>query len=304
MGTLRRWGFFILTNILIVATLSFVLSVLGVGSYMTRSGIDYSSLLIFCAVWGMGGAFISLLLSRFMAKKMTGVVVVDPKAPGQYGWLVEMIHDLSRRARLPALPEVGVYPSADVNAFATGPSKSRSLVAVSDGLLRSMNKSEIEGVLAHEVAHIQNGDMVSMTLIQGVVNAFSMFLSRVLAFAISTAGGGNRDEERQPSPLLNGILVMVFDILFTALGSMAVFYFSRQREFRADKGSAKLSGSKDKMVGALRALQRLHHAVPLEDERTALATLKIAGGERKGFTRFFMSHPPLEERIAALERAI
>ena len=276
---------------------------------MTRSGLDYGSLMVFCLVWGMGGAFVSLQLSRFMANKKAGVEVVDPRSNGQYQWIVQMVHDLSRRAQLPAMPEVGVYQSADVNAFATGPSKKRSLVAVSTGLLHQMDRDEVEGVIAHEVAHIQNGDMVTMTLIQGVVNAFSMFLSRVLSYGIATAMSGQRSEgeESSPSPMLNFALTMVFDILFTILGSFAVNYFSRQREFRADNGSAKLSGESSKMIKALQALQRIHasDAPGTEDAQPALATMKINGGGGGSVVGLlFMTHPPLEQRIAALQRGV
>jgi heat shock protein HtpX len=301
---LRRWGFFFLTNILVIVTISLVLNLLGVQPYLTRSGIDYPSLMVFCLAWGMGGSFISLLLSRFMAKQMTGMTVIDPRSPGHYQWLVESVHNLSRSAKLPAMPEVGIYPSMEVNAFATGPSKRKSLVAVSEGLLRSMSRDEIEGVLAHEVAHIQNGDMVTMTLIQGVVNAFSMFLSRVIAFALSTAMQGNKDSEEQGgfSPLLNSVLVVVFDILFSILGHIVVSYFSRAREFRADRGSARLSGTTSKMIAALRALGRTHEIDESSmAQASALTALKIDAGGR-GWMSLFRTHPPLDQRIAALER--
>ncbi len=311
MAMLRRFGFLILTNILVMGTIILVINLLGVGNYVSQSGLDYGSLAVFCLVWGMGGSFISLQMSRFMAKRMTGATVIDPNQPGQYQWLVQMIHDLSRRARLPAMPEVAVYSSNDVNAFATGPSKARSLVAVSTALLQQMDKAEIEGVMAHEVAHIQNGDMVSMTLIQGVVNAFSLFLSRVLSFAIASAMSSQRDnEERGDSSLNHGlhwILTTVFDIVFTILGSIAVNYYSRQREFRADNGSAKLSGTPTKMIAALQALQRVYErpSPELDDGQPALATMKISS--RNGgslVSLLFSTHPPLESRIKALQRGI
>lgn len=280
----------------------------------SSGGIDYPTLMIFCLVWGMGGSFISLLLSRFMAKKMMGVELIDPKRPSdeEARWLVEKVHDLSRLAQLPKMPEVGIYPGQEVNAFATGPSKARSLVAVSEGLLRSMNRDEVEGVLAHEVAHIQNGDMVTMTLIQGVVNAFAMFLSRVVAFFIASALSSSKDGERSSSsPFIEGIIRFVLEIAFTLLGSLLVCYFSRQREFRADAGSAKLSGTREKMTGALKALQRLYGRSDNDEEEedsslspSPISALKISGkgGKGKSWLALFATHPPLEDRLAALSR--
>jgi heat shock protein HtpX len=302
----RRWGFFLLTNFLVMVTISIVLNVLGVRSYLNGQGIDYYALLVFCVVWGMGGSIISLLLSRFMAKKMTRMTVINPQDPGQYRWIVECVHRLARTAKLPAMPEVGVYPADEVNAFATGPSKSRSLVAVSQGLLRSMNNDEIEGVLAHEVAHIQNGDMVTMTLIQGVVNAFSMFLARVIAFAITTMQGDRDSEDRGGSPFMHGLIVFVLDIVFSSLGLIAISYFSRQREFRADRGSARLSGTKAKMIGALQALDRTYGGAALSQEEStpALAAFKISSKKKGGWRSLFMTHPPLEKRIRALENSV
>lgn len=287
---LKRLGLFMLTNILVVVTINILLGVLGVKPYITESGLDYDALLGFCLVWGMTGSFISLLISRQMAKWMTGAEVIDPKSPGQYRWLVESVHRLSRRAGLTVPPEVGVYPSPEVNAFATGPSRNRSLVAVSDGLLASMSQDEIEGVLGHEVAHIANGDMVTMTLIQGVVNAFTMFVSRAISFAIAQ----NVEEEKRS--MVQFAVTMLLDIVLGLLGYLVVCWFSRQREFRADKGAAQFCGSPQKMVLALKRLAELQ-GYSIGSHKSALDSTKISGSSR-GF--IFSTHPPLESRIAAL----
>lgn len=293
----RRIFFFILTNILVLATISIVLNLLGVRPYLSSQGIDYTSLMIFCGVWGMGGAFISLLMSKKMAKWAMRVQIIDPNTADRNGAeLVRIVHDLARGAKLPKMPEVGVYDSPEVNAFATGPSKSNSLVAVSSGLLQRMNRSEVEGVLGHEIAHIANGDMVTMTLIQGVINAFVMFFARIAAFALSNFIRGN-DERGGGSYMMQHLMVIAFDIVFGILGSVVVAYYSRQREFRADQGGASLAGSQ-KMIGALESLKRTTQLVDRGHE--AFATLKIAGAP-KGLMALLMSHPPLETRIAKLK---
>ena len=191
----RRILLFVLTNILVVVTISIVVGILGSVFHVNLYGNNYTSLFLLCLVWGMGGAFISLAMSRIMAKWMMGVHVIDSRNPGEFRDLVNTVHELAQKAGLPAMPQVGVYDSSEVNAFATGPSKSRSLVAVSTGLLQRMNQDQIEGVLGHEIAHISNGDMVTMTLIQGVINAFVMFFARIVAFAISSALRG-KDSDR------------------------------------------------------------------------------------------------------------
>ncbi len=294
----KRIFLFTLTNILVLLTITIVLQLLGVAPYLSEHGIDYTSLLIFCLAWGMGGAFISLGLSRMMAKWTMRVRVIDPRNPAEFRDLVNSVHEMSRKAGLPVMPEVGIYDSPDVNAFATGPSKSRSLVAVSTGLLNRMGRDEVEGVLGHEVAHIANGDMVTMTLIQGVINAFVMFFARVAAFAVSTAlrrgGGGD-------SHLLNFALIIVFQIVFGLLGSIIVSWFSRQREFRADKGGAQLAG-REKMVAALQSLQRTFGRVPQDrEDHASLDTLKISGKKPGGLAALLSTHPPLELRIARLQ---
>jgi heat shock protein HtpX len=299
----KRVSLFIIVNLLVVATLSIVLSLV-IHLLGPRVRLDPGSmqmLMLFCLVWGMGGAFISLAMSRMMAKWFMGVRVIDPNTGDRaQRELVEMVHSLARRAGLTTMPQVGYYDSDEVNAFATGPSKSRSLVAVSTGLLRRMGRGEVEGVLAHEVAHIANGDMVTMTLIQGIINAIAMFLARILAFAVSSA---IRSRDDRGSYWLQFILVQVFQMVLSLLGAIVVCWFSRWREFRADAGGAAFS-SRTNMVGALRALQRMHDS-PAPAEAAGAASfqaLKISG-RPSGFLRLFSTHPPLEERIARLENA-
>ena len=289
----KRIFLFLLTNIAIVLTLSVVMSLLGVGNYVTAYGLDLESLAIFSLVWGMGGAFLSLQMSRWMAKRATGVRLVDGRSGNpDADWVFATVEKLTQQAKLP-MPEVGIYDSPEVNAFATGPSKSRSLVAVSSGLLRSMRKEEVEGVLAHEVAHIANGDMVTMTLLQGVMNAFVMFFARIIAFALASRGGSRDDRGGG----VNYMVVFMLEIVLGVLGSTVTAWFSRQREFRADRGAATLAG-KDRMIAALQRLAGNRELV--DTSQPALATLKING--TRGWMVFFSTHPPLEARIAALQR--
>jgi heat shock protein HtpX len=285
----KRIFLFILTNIAVILTLSIVAAILGVGSGIGPEGLNIQALAVFCLFWGMGGAFISLQMSRWIAKRATGVQLVDGRTGNhQADWLYETVARLTRQANLP-MPEVGLYDSPEVNAFATGPSKSRSLVAVSTGLMRSMRQDEIEGVLAHEVSHIANGDMVTMTLLQGVMNAFVMFFARVIAYALTRSGDSRNN---------NGsyyLIVIVLQVVLGILGALVVNWFSRYREFRADHGGATLAG-RERMIGALRRLAANHE---VETQHQALATMKINGG--RSWAALFSTHPPLEERIAALE---
>ena len=287
----KRIFLFLVTNLAIVVMLSIVLSFLGVGRYISPDGgLDIRALAIFCFVWGMGGAFISLQMSRFIAKRATGARLVDGRTGvADLDWLHSTVARLAQQANLP-MPEVAVYDSPEVNAFATGPSKSRSLVAVSTGLFRSMRQDEIEGVLGHELAHIGNGDMVTMTLLQGVINAFVMFFARAIAFAL-------RSSDSRNSQALSWMVVIVLEIGLGILGSLVTAWFSRQREFRADRGGADLAG-RDRMIGALRRLAANRELV--DTQHQALATLKINGA--RSWMVFFHTHPPLEARIAALER--
>jgi len=289
----KRIFLFIVTNIAVVLTLTIVLRILGVDRYVGPGGLNIGALAGFSLVWGMTGAIISLLISRWMAKMSTGMVIVnghsgDPHADRVYS----MIAGLTQKAGLP-MPEVGIYDSPEVNAFATGPSRSRALVAVSTGLLRSMNDDQVEGVLGHEVTHIANGDMVTMTLLQGVINAFVIFFSRLIAYVIANRG----DSRERGSSGGSFIVVIVLQIVLGMLGSIITAWFSRQREFRADKGGAMLAG-RERMIGALKRLAANEDAV--DTRQQALATLKINGA--RNWMVFFATHPPLEERIAALEK--
>jgi heat shock protein HtpX len=294
----KRIALFLAVNFLVVVTISILLNVLGVQPYLTSRGIDYRSLLVFCLVWGMGGAFISLGLSRIMAKYAMGVQVIDPQTTDSQGQaLIQMVARLTRSAHLP-MPEVGIYASPDINAFATGPTRSRSLVAVSSGLLDRLDDSETEGVLGHEITHIANGDMVTMTLLQGVVNAFAMFLSRVIAYAI-VQGRRSDDDDRRAygGGPMEWMIQMAVQMVLLLLGSLVVMAFSRWREFRADAGSARLGG-RENMIRALQALLR-DAGIAAQVPQAAVQTLRISSPG--GVTRLFMSHPPLEERIARLQ---
>jgi len=301
----KRILLFVVTNILVVATISILLSVFGVTGYIERAGRGYGlnlqKLMVICLIWGFVGAFISLALSKVMAKWTMGLSVIDPRsASGVEAQLVSTVHRLAKSAGLTTMPEVAIYESEEVNAFATGPTRSSSLVAVSTGLLRNMRFEEVEGVLGHEIAHVANGDMVTMALLQGVVNAFVMFLSRVVAFAISTAMSRGDDRESSSFPsMLNFVLTIVFDIVFTLLGSLVVAAFSRYREYRADAGGARFAGTQ-KMISALERLQSTHELVD-NASAPAMASMKITN--KGGFLALFSTHPPLEDRIARLRSA-
>lgn len=291
----KRIGLFLLTNLLVVVTISIAWSLIShffnLGAY---GHITY--LLIFSAVMGMTGSFISLLMSKFMAKTMMGVSIIpentnDPTLRS----LVNRVHSLAQKAGLPKMPEVGYFESDDVNAFATGPSKSNSLVAVSTGLLRRMDSHEVDGVLGHEVAHIANGDMVTMTLITGVVNTFALFFSRLIANVLAS------QVEEKNRNVVYFICTIIGDLLFTVLGSIVVNYYSRQREYRADSGGAHLS-SRQNMISALQRLKSVSGQIHGDHDRDAFATLKISSGNRPdSIASLFMTHPALDDRIAALQ---
>ncbi|MFN3683629.1 MAG: protease HtpX [Fimbriimonadaceae bacterium] len=288
----KRIGLFLLTNLVVLLVLGLVVSITGLDTGLGAYGLNLGALLAFSAVFGFGGAFLSLGLSRWLAKRAFGVVVISPHTTDPQGrWLVDTVARLARNAGLRSTPEVGVYASHEVNAFATGPSASRSLVAVSTGLLARLNRREVEGVLGHEVAHIANGDMVTMTLLQGVLNTFVIFLSRVLGFVIGRAVGGRGEG------LVRLVAILVLQLLFGILASLVVAAFSRMREFRADAGGARLAG-RDAMIGALERLRL--HASAVDDGMPAYAAMKIHG--IPGWMRWFSTHPPLEERIARLNR--
>ncbi len=292
---IKRIGLFLLTNLLVIVTVGVAWSLLSNVLGLDKVNNHMLSLLIWCALFGFAGAIISLLMSKTMAKWMMGLQVIDPRSGDPtLSQLVYRVHELAKKAGLPKAPEVAIYDSDDVNAFATGPSKSNSLVAVSTGLLRRMSDDEVDGVLGHEIAHIANGDMVTMTLITGVVNTFAMFFSRILANLISS-----QVDEKFRS-IVHFVVVIIGDILFTILGSIVVNYYSRRREFRADLGGARFS-SRGNMIAALRRLQNVN--VFNDNEKDMLATMKISNNHKGGLMALFMTHPSLEDRIKALEKA-
>ncbi len=300
MTAFRRIFLFLVVNFLVVTVISIILHFINIKPYLQSYGLNYTDLMIFCLIWGFGGAFISLALSRLMAKWMLGVRLIDPKTedPDLYR-LLSTVYRLARAANLPEMPQVGIYDSSEVNAFATGPSRRRSLVAVSSGLLKRMTDQELEGVLGHEIIHIANGDMVTMTLIQGIVNAFVMFLARVLAFVFSGMGQ-NRNKSSSSSPFFYNVLIFVFQSIFMVFGFMVIAAYSRYREFKADKGGARLAGQ-DKMVSALEALQRFSQIQDARAGQPAFQALKISSSKQGVVSRFFSTHPPLELRIQRLK---
>lgn len=286
---------FLVVNAIIVITMSVILSVLGVRPYLTQYGLDIQSLAIFCAIWGMGGSFISLLMSRAIAKWTNGIQLIstDTRDP-TLREILTMTHNLASKAGLKTMPEVGIYDSPDPNAFATGPTSSMALVAVSTGLLSRMNRDEIEAVIGHEISHVTNGDMVTMTLLQGVVNAFVLFLSKLIAYVVTR---GDR-EERGPS-FMYYIVEIVLQVIFMFFGSMIIAAFSRWREYRADAGSAKLAG-KDKMIAALTQLDRSYASMDAGSLQPATAALQISS-KPSGLMKLWATHPPLEDRIKRLQ---
>ncbi|HWD18683.1 MAG TPA: protease HtpX [Verrucomicrobiae bacterium] len=298
----KRIFLFVMVNVLVIFTIAIICQIFHVPQRLGTS--RYGGLMVFCLVVGMGGSVISLLLSRQMAKWMQGVRVIDPNTTdSEEQFLVETVYRLARTAGLTDMPEVGVYNSPEMNAFATGPSRSRALVAVSSGLLGRMRSDDLEGVLAHELAHVANGDMVTMTLIQGIVNAIAMFLAWALAIALSQ-GSSRDDDERGGNYFLQWMLADVFRAVFMLLGMIVVMWFSRWREFRADAGGARYAG-RGRMIGALRALEAAHDegADLAGPQQPAFQALKISG-KTGGFMALFASHPPLEERIRRLEAGV
>ncbi|WP_026240646.1 protease HtpX [Thiobacillus thioparus] len=287
---MKRIVLFLATNLAIVLVLSFTMRILGVEPYLTANGLNLGSLLIFAAVMGFGGSFISLAISKWMAKKSMGVRVIETPSNSTEFWLMETIRKYSTDAGI-KMPEVGIYDAPDVNAFATGMTRNSSLVAVSSGLLQQMTREEAEAVLGHEIAHVANGDMVTLALIQGVVNTFVMFLSRVIGHTVDRVVFKN-EEGHGPAFF---VTMIVAELVLGILASIIVMWFSRQREFRADRGGASLAG-RGAMIAALERLNGLHPH-PLPDK---MAAFGIAGGSPQGWKRLFMTHPPLEERIAAL----
>jgi len=289
---MKRIVLFLVTNLLVIVVLSATLNILGVNRYITAQGIDFQALLVFSAVVGFTGAIISLLISKPMAKWSTGARVINPQAPanGREAWLVDTVHQLADRAGI-GRPEVAVYDGAP-NAFATGAFKNNALVAVSTGLLESMSEEEVAAVLGHEVAHIANGDMVTLTLIQGVVNTFVVFLARVVGYFIDRVVLKNE----RGAGMGYFITVIVCEILFGILASIIVAWFSRQREFRADAGSAHLMGSREPMMRALARLGNLEAGeLPKTFEASGI-------GGRAAISAAFATHPPIASRIHALQQ--
>ena len=290
---MKRIALFLATNLAIVLVLSVTMRMLGVEPYLNANGLNLTSLLVFAAVMGFGGSFISLAISKWTVKKSMGVHVIDVPSNSTELWLVETVRKYSTEAGI-KMPEVGIFDSPEVNAFATGMSKNSSLIAVSTGLLQQMTRKEAEAVLGHEVVHAANGDMVTLALIQGVVNTFVMFLSRVIGHLVDRVVFKT---ERGQGPAFF-VTMIVAELVLGVLASIIVMWFSRQREFRADRGGASLSGRQN-MIAALERLNAMHPQ-PLPDK---MAAFGIAGGGGGGIKRLFMTHPPLEERIAALKAA-
>lgn len=291
---MKRIVLFLLTNIAILLVLGIVLRILGVDRILDESGVglNYANLLVFAAVFGFGGSFISLAMSKWMAKRLTGAQVITTPRNQTEAWLVQTVKNQATRAGI-GMPEVAVFDSAAPNAFATGMSRNNALVAVSTGLLRTMNQGEVEAVLAHEVSHVANGDMVTLTLIQGVVNTFVIFISRIVGHFVDRVILKN--EEGHGIGFF--ITSIVAQIVFGILASVIVLYFSRQREFRADAGGAKLAG-REKMISALEKLKKSLQE-PLPDQMAAFGINGKPDGH--GLKMLFMSHPPLDDRIAALK---
>lgn len=290
---MKRTFLFLATNMAIVLVLSVTMRLLGVEPYLNASGLNLTSLLIFAAVMGFGGSFISLAISKWSVKRSMGVRVIEQPANSLEVWLVGTVAKYAEKAGI-KMPEVGIYDAPDVNAFATGMTRNRSLIAVSTGLLQQLTREEAEAVLGHEVAHAANGDMVTLALIQGVVNTFVMFLSRVIGHLVDKIVFKT---ERGQGPAFF-VTMIVAELVLGVLASIIVMWFSRRREFSADAGGASLAGRQN-MIAALQRLNGLHPQ-PLPDK---MAAFGIAGGMGSGIKRLFMTHPPLEERIAALRAA-
>jgi heat shock protein HtpX len=293
---MKRIALFLATNIAVLIILSIVLSVLGVDSLLQENNVDLDlqALLIFSAVFGMGGSFISLAMSKWSAKRMTGAQVIEQPQNKTQQWLLATVKRQAEQAGI-AMPEVAIYNSPDINAFATGMSRNSALVAVSTGLINNMKMDEAEAVLGHEISHVANGDMVTLALVQGVVNTFVIFFSRVVGHFVDRVVF-KTERGYGPAYYITSILAQ---IVFGILASAIVMYFSRLREFRADAGGASLAG-RDKMIAALRRLQSIHEPSRLPDQMVAFG---INAGLAEGVRKLFMSHPPLSQRIETLQRA-
>lgn len=295
---MMRIGLFLLTNLAVLVVAGLILNLLGVGSYMSGGTMNMSNLLIFCAVFGFTGSFISLFMSKWMAKKSTGTQIIQQPQTAEEKWLVDTVAELAQQAGLKT-PEVGIFHSEQANAFATGWNKNDALVAVSSGLLHRFREEEIRAVLAHEIGHVANGDMVTLALIQGVVNTFVMFFARLAAMVVDNFLSSDEEEESSGPGIGYFITTIIFEILFGVLASMIVSWFSRRREYRADDMGAELS-SNHAMIGAL---QRLKAEQEMPDQlQGQLTAFGIKSQVKHGFMELFSSHPPLDDRIAALQQ--
>ena len=288
---MRRVLLFLITNLAILVVLGTVLKILGVEPYLSQQGINYESLLIFAAVFGMGGSFISLALSKWMAKRLTGAEVITSPGSEKEAWLVHTVSEIAGSAGI-GMPEVAIYRAEDMNAFATGMRRNNSLVAVSSGLLQRMDREEVRAVLAHEVSHIANGDMITLALIQGVVNTFVIFLSRVIGHIVDRAVFKNE----RGRGMGFWVTTIVAEIVLAILASIIVFWFSRKREYRADSGAARLVGKRP-MMDALGSLKSSLNKAHLPEE---MAAFGISGRKRGGLAALFATHPDLDDRIRAL----
>jgi heat shock protein HtpX len=298
---LKRIFLFLSLNILIIASVSLLSEIFGLKPYMTHAGIDIQALAMFCLVWGCTGSLISLLLSKRMAKWMLSLKIIDPNQ--RMNPLEErvftIVKKLSIKQQLLSIPEVGIWRSQQSNAFATGASKNSSLIAVSSTLLETLSERELEGVIAHEMAHITNGDMVTMALLQGLINSFVMFLSRICAYGLNNALSKN--DKKGSSYFSNMLFTVFFEMIFLSLGSLLLFFVSRKREFAADYGGAQLVG-KEKMIEALQSLERHSHISKAEYEsQKGLAAMMISSTKRVSLSKLFSTHPTIKERIASLE---
>ncbi|MDQ2077682.1 protease HtpX [Marinimicrobium sp. ABcell2] len=292
-----RIGLFLMTNLAVLLVAGIVLNILGVGHYLDETGaIDLTTLLIFCAVFGFAGSFISLFMSKFIAKKTTGTRIIEQARTADEQWLVRTVEDLARKANIKP-PEVGIFPAAQANAFATGWNRNAALVAVSEGMLQRFDKEEIRAVMAHEIGHVANGDMVTLTLVQGVVNTFVMFFARIIGHTVdrlvfkSQSGHG----------IGFWVTTIVAQMVLAVLASMIVMAFSRYREFRADAAGANLAG-RNSMISALKRLQAEVQAGAESPMPDSMKAFGISGGFKQNMSKLFSSHPPLDVRIAALSR--
>ena len=289
----KRVGLFLITNLAIILVLSFTARILGVDRFLTQNGLNFGALLIFSLLFGFGGSFISLALSKWMAKRWTGAQVIENPSTPTERWLVDTVRRQAQLAGI-GMPEVAIYEAPEINAFATGMNRNNALVAVSTGLLRSMTPDEAEAVLGHEVTHVANGDMVTLALIQGVVNTFVIFLARVIGYVVDRVVLKN-----DRLGIGYWVTTIAAELVLGILASIIVLWFSRRREFRADAGGAQLAG-RDKMIGALERLKAMYAPSTLPQQVEAFG---ISGKEGNSLARLFMSHPPLDERIATLRES-